>query len=80
MVLAITLAALGRPKWWWMPLLLLGALGQASLVNTFCHIHTPLAISFIRMVYGVVLGAIIGCILSRFAVYSINKAEAKSES
>ncbi len=76
MFVALTLAALGRPKWWWLPLLLLGALGQASLLNTFCHIHTPLGISVLRMVYGVILGGVIGYVLSRLAVKGVEKAEA----
>ncbi|MHB1462310.1 MAG: DUF5693 family protein [Armatimonadota bacterium] len=76
MLVALTLAALGRPKWWWLPLLLLGALGQASLLNTFCHIHTPLGISVLRMVYGVILGGVIGYVLSRLAVKGVEKAEA----
>lgn len=78
MLLALTLATLGRPKWWWMPFLLLGALGQASLVNTFCHIHTPLGISVLRMGYGVLLGCIIGYMFSRLAVKGIEKAEAQA--
>ena len=78
MFIALVLAAMGRAKWWWMPLLLLGALGQASLVNTFCHIHTPLGISILRMLYGVLLGTAIGYFVSRFIVKGVTKSEAQA--
>ncbi len=38
----------------------LGMIGQVSLINTFCHIHTPLLISLWRTVLGVVLGLALG--------------------
>jgi hypothetical protein len=41
-------------------ILLVGAIGQVSIVNTFCHIHTPLKISVIRVLNGVWVGAVIG--------------------
>lgn len=37
-----------------------GTLGLTSLANTFCHIHTPLAATLLRSLFGVVLGAIVG--------------------
>jgi len=46
-------------------LLCLGALGQASLLNTFCHLHTPLWVSAVRDLIGLALGGIVG-----LAVYS----------
>lgn len=49
------------------PLLILGALGQASLLNTFCHIHTPLFISATRAVVGLVLGTLLGVALCLIA-------------
>lgn len=41
-------------------LLLAAAIGQASVVGTFTHLHTPLLISFKRVVIGAGLGALIG--------------------
>ena len=41
----------------------LAAIGPASLVNTYAHIHTPILISLLRSVYGIILGIIIGLIL-----------------
>lgn len=47
----------------YLPLLVLGSIGQTSMVNTFAHIHTPFIISVIRSVEGVLLGIIIGIVL-----------------
>ncbi|WP_338044020.1 DUF5693 family protein [Paenibacillus lutrae] len=44
-------------------LLLIGVIGQLSIVDTFAHLHTPLHISGIRVVYGIVFGLIIGLLL-----------------
>lgn len=44
------------------PLLVLGAIGLVSALNTFCHIHTPLAISGLRVVNGAVVGTLIGLV------------------
>jgi hypothetical protein len=39
-----------------------GAIGQASLIGTYTHLHTPLVISTIRVGYGILLGIVIGMI------------------
>lgn len=41
-------------------LLALGALGQASIMNTFAHLHTPLSLSLWRTFNGLILGLLIG--------------------
>jgi hypothetical protein len=53
--------------WWWrgrrrlaVPAFVVGSLGQVSLLNTFCHIHTPLVISIWRDGLGLFFGSIIG--------------------
>jgi hypothetical protein len=38
----------------------LAAMGQISLVNTFCHLHTPLSVSFLRLFHGLWIGALVG--------------------
>lgn len=40
----------------------LAGIGQLSLINTFAHIHSPLVTSFVRTVYGVVLGGVLGLV------------------
>jgi len=51
---------LTRRRGWGLPLVVLGVLGQVSLLNTFCHIHTPLNVSILRAVNGLVLGLLLG--------------------
>lgn len=49
-----------------LPLFVFGCIGQVSLLNTFCHIHTPLTISFWRDIIGLVLGTILAWIAFQF--------------
>jgi hypothetical protein len=42
------------------PLYLVGVIGQVSLLNTFCHIHTPLYLSALRDIIGLVFGTALG--------------------
>lgn len=58
----------GRRAWLW-PFLLIGIIGPISTLNTFCHIHSPLMISFLRSIYGVILGIFIGTII--YGIYSL---------
>lgn len=41
-----------------------GMIGQVSVFNTFCHFHTPLSISILRSIYGLVVGAVLGVLLA----------------
>ena len=41
-------------------------IGQASLVQTFCHMRTPVFMSTVRAIDGYVMGAVIGIILVAF--------------
>jgi hypothetical protein len=58
-VLALALWWRGRRKWA-VPLFVVGVIGQVSILNTFSHIHTPLYLSLIRDISGLVLGTLIG--------------------
>ena len=51
---------LTRRRAWGLPLVAFGVLGQVSLLNTFCHIHSPLGISILRAFNGIALGLLIG--------------------
>jgi len=59
MVLAFALMALGARKWI-LPVALVGAVGQVGLVNSFSHIHTPLVYVFLRTIYALAFGSVIG--------------------
>jgi len=51
----------------YLPILLVAVIGQVSVVNTFAHIHTPLAISLLRTFNGMWLGMIIGlCLIGAY--------------
>jgi hypothetical protein len=43
-------------------LALLGSVALTSVVNTFCHLHTPIAISLVRALLGALLGIVAGSI------------------
>lgn len=58
-IIAMITAARGERGW--ASLLLLGAaIGQASILNTFCHAHTPVLLSLLRTANGLWLGALFG--------------------
>ncbi len=62
LILSFLLAARGRRSWAF-PLLLVGAIGQVSLLNTFCHLHTPLVASLWRAGIGIFLGIAIALVV-----------------
>ena len=47
-------------KGWAVLALMVGAIALTSVVNTMCHLHTPLDVGLIRIGVGFVLGGIIG--------------------
>jgi len=62
LMLAVAMALRGRTRWVLL-LLLLGAMGQASVVNTYCHLHTPIFFSLLRSAHGLWVGIAIGAIV-----------------
>jgi hypothetical protein len=71
LILAVALWALGRGRTWIVPLLFVGAIGQESLVNSFCHLHTPIALTLARTWNSLWLGSLIG--LAVIAVLPLGK-------
>lgn len=62
--LVVALALLISNRRTWLPLaMLLGAIGQVSVVNTFCHLHSPLAVSLLRVAWGAAIGIALGLLL-----------------
>lgn len=51
------------PRIWQLLLVMAATIGQGSLVQTFCHMRTPVLMSYIRALDGYVLGAVIGIIV-----------------
>lgn len=48
---------------WIALLLLVGAVGQTSVVNTLCHLHIPVTLSLARIGIGLALGGLFGLVL-----------------
>ncbi len=57
----------------WQAFVIFGLIGQVSIINSFCHAHTPLAVSLFRTINGIWLGIIIGVLLITFLRRSIGK-------
>lgn len=57
----IAFAIRGRRQWA-APLAVIGSIGLISALNTFCHIHTPIALSLVRVFNGAWVGILIGII------------------
>ncbi|MCL5104019.1 MAG: DUF5693 family protein [Armatimonadetes bacterium] len=74
LVLGIALALRGRREWA-APLVVIGSIGVISALNTFCHIHTPLTLSLVRVINGAVLGAIVGLIVLR--IFGVSRIESR---
>lgn len=71
MIVALLCGATWRKGWIGVGIIFI-TIGQISIVDTFAHLHTPLAVSIIRLSYGIVLGALIGGVLS-VLVKGVNK-------
>ena len=63
LLFGLAAAAGGRFPRWTLLLLIFGAVGQSSMLDTFCHLHTPLFLSLLRASIGWLLGAMIGSAL-----------------
>lgn len=61
LLMAAAAAAAGRGTWV-LPLAAIGVIGQAGIVNSFSHIHTPLLYASLRTVSALLLGSVAGII------------------
>jgi len=60
---ALLLAGLfpaSRGRYFPLVVLVFGVVGQVSVLNTFCHLHTPLEITWARVCVGLMLGFLVG--------------------
>jgi hypothetical protein len=51
---------LGKFSGWVSLCIMLGFVGLTDSVNTLCHLHTPVLVSFLRDIIGLIIGATIG--------------------
>jgi len=49
-----------RVKEFKIPVIIIGTIGPVTLINTFCHIHTPFLFSMLRTFNGIWLGLVLG--------------------
>ena len=61
LLVGIAFALRGRRQWA-APLVVVGSVGLVSALNTFCHIHTPIQLSLLRVLNGMVVGVLFGMI------------------
>ncbi|NLG86485.1 MAG: hypothetical protein GX489_04630 [Firmicutes bacterium] len=61
--LLLAAAGWGKDKFYQPYLVALAAVGQASLMNTFVHLHTPFLVSLIRSLLGLGIGMLVGACL-----------------
>ena len=76
LLLGLAAAVSGRFKKLVVPLLIVGAIGQSSLQDTFCHLHTPLLLSSLRALIGWLLGGAVGWIVYAAADSAIRRRDA----
>ena len=50
------------PRWWQFALTCAAVIGQGSLVQTFCHMRTPVVMSFVRALDGYAAGVVFGVV------------------
>jgi hypothetical protein len=64
--LLIGLAMAVRPRWRGiaLPLILLGTIGQSGMLNSFCHLHTPIKVTLLRTINGLWTGTLIGVVVT----------------
>ena len=53
------------------PMIIIGTIGPVTLINTFCHIHTPFLFSMLRTFNGVWLGLAIGLVAVTIFYYLV---------
>lgn len=51
---------LGKFSGWVSLCIMLGFVGLTDSVNTLCHLHTPVMVSFLRDIIGLIIGALLG--------------------
>ena len=53
------------------PIIIIGIIGPVTLINTFCHIHTPFLFSMLRTFNGIWLGLALGLIAVTIFYYTV---------
>ena len=60
------------------PLVMVGLVGQVSIINTYAHLHTPIMISLLRTANGLWIGILIGVLAILIMEWIIRRVRARS--
>ncbi|MFP4016799.1 MAG: DUF5693 family protein [Halanaerobiales bacterium] len=71
-ILSLGLESQLKNKLIYFPLIILAAIGQINILNTFSHIHTPFLVSIIRTFHGVWVGLIIGVLILLLVLFLVS--------
>lgn len=68
-----------RVKEFKIPVIIIGTIGPVTLINTFCHIHTPFLFSMLRTFNGVWLGLVLGLFVITIFYYLVKTFRKKTD-
>ncbi len=68
-----------RVKEFKIPVIIIGTIGPVTLINTFCHIHTPFLFSMLRTFNGVWLGLVLGLFIIIIFYYLVKIFRKKTD-
>ncbi|MCK4308381.1 MAG: hypothetical protein KAW42_00170 [Candidatus Atribacteria bacterium] len=68
-----------RIKEFKIPVIIIGTIGPVTLINTFCHIHTPFLFSMLRTFNGVGLGLVLGLFIITIFYYMVKIFREKTD-
>lgn len=73
--LLLGLLLCGLPRWrrWALAALLVGMIGQVGMLNSFCHLHTPLRITLLRTFHGFWAGALVGAVACALLLWLLRR-------
>jgi hypothetical protein len=63
LLLGLFMAAIPQWRRWALPVLLVGVIGQVGMINSFCHLHSPLLLTVLRTFHGLWAGLLIGLVV-----------------
>jgi hypothetical protein len=63
LLLGLAMAVSRRWRDWALPVILVGVIGQVGMLNSFCHLHTPVRVTVLRTFNGLWTGGLIGILL-----------------
>ncbi|MHC2994765.1 MAG: hypothetical protein IBV53_04590 [Candidatus Atribacteria bacterium] len=68
-----------RVKEFKIPVIIIGTIGPVTLINTFCHIHTPFLFSMLRTFNGIWLGLVLGLFVITIFYYLVKIFRKKTD-